>query len=79
MFDPKGKSTGTSYTATVALLSVALIFIPVLLLASSPVGYGILSFAAAASMVFLALAWFSWKRASQMSIPTITGGRAERR
>jgi len=79
MFDPKGKSTGTSYTATVTLVSVAVIFIPAILIASSPIGYGMLGLASAASLVFLGFAWVSWKRASQMSIPTITGGRAERR
>jgi len=79
MFDPAGKSTGTSYTATVTLLLVAFLVIPILLLASSPIGYGDMALASAAAIVFSVLAWLSWRGSSRMSIPTIACGRSERR
>lgn len=79
MFDPKGKSTGISYTATVTLLSVAAIFVPAILFASRPIGNDMLGIASASGLAFLGFAWMSWRRSSRMSIPTITGGRTERR
>jgi len=79
MFDPRGKSTGTLYTATVTLLSGGVFCIPALLLVSRPGGYGLLSLASAASLAFLGFASLSWARSSRLSIPTIDGARTERR
>jgi hypothetical protein len=71
MFDSQQKSTGTGYTTSVALLAVALIFSPAVLIASRPFGYVSLSVAIACSTVCLALAWINWKKSSQLSIPSI--------
>ena len=71
MFDPQQKSTGTGYTTTVALLAVAFIFSPAVLMISRPIGYVSLSLAIACSAICLALAWANWKKSSQLSIPSI--------
>ena len=71
MFDPSHKATGTAYTTTVALLLVAFVFSPVVLVASRPFGYLSLSLAIASSALCVTLAWVSWKRSSQLSIPSI--------
>jgi hypothetical protein len=74
---PSSKSTGTSYTGTVALLGVALLFIPALVLFAGPVAYSTLYGAIVGSAAFVGLAWANWRRNSRLSIPTITsaGGR----
>ena len=69
VFDSNRKSTGTDYTATFALLAMALIFSPVALIMTG--GYVSFSTAATISIVCLALAWFRWKNHSQLSISTI--------
>lgn len=71
MFDSQQKSTGTEYTMTVALLIVALIFSPAVLIVSRPVGYASISVAAACSVFCVAFAWFNWKRYSELTIPSI--------
>ena len=71
MFDPQQKSTGTGYTTTVALLAVAFIFSPAVLMVSRPIGYVSLSLAIACSALCLALAWVNWKKSSQLSMPSI--------
>ncbi len=71
MSDPSQKLTGTGYTATVALLAVAFIFSPAMLVVSRPFGYLSLSLAIACSALCVTVAWFRWKRASQLSIPSI--------
>ena len=71
MLDGQQKSTGTGYTATAALLTVAFIFVPALLIVSSPFGYFILSLAIACSALCTTLAWIVWKKSSQRSIPSI--------
>ncbi len=65
------KSTGTQYTTTVALLAVALIFVPAVLIVSRPFGYVALAFAIACSALCVTLAWVLWKKASQLSIESI--------
>lgn len=77
MFDPAGESTGTSYTATVMCLMVAFIFIPVLLIASSPISYWAMGAASAGSVMFACFGWWSWRRTSRVSIPTIVSGRSQ--
>jgi len=71
MFDPCRKSTGTEYSLTVALLAVAFIFSPAVLVASRPFGCLSVSLAVACSAMCVTLAWVSWKRSSQLSIPLI--------
>jgi small-conductance mechanosensitive channel len=71
MFDSCQKSTGTRYTTTVALLTVAFIFSPAILVVLSPVGYVSLSLAIACSVLCVTLAWINWKKSSQLSIPSI--------
>jgi len=66
-----GKSTGTPYTITIALLAVALIFVPAVLIVSRSYGYVSLSLGIAASLCSVALAGILWKKSSQLSIPSI--------
>ncbi len=77
MFDPTLKSTGRQYTTTVALLAVAFIFIPAVLVAERPFGYLFLSLALASSALCVTLAWVHWKRSSQLTIPSIAIRDAE--
>jgi len=77
MFDASQKSTGTSYTTTVALLAVACVFSPAILIASRPFGYFALSTAVICSAVCLVLAFVTWKRSSQLTIPSIANRRAK--
>jgi len=65
------KSTGSGYTTTVAFLVVAFLLIPAVLVISRPLGYVSISLAVAFSALCVALAWFNWKRLSQLSIPPI--------
>lgn len=65
------KSTGREYTATVALLVVAFVVSPAILIVSGPVEIFSLSLAIACSALAMALAWVTWKRSSQLSIPSI--------
>lgn len=77
MFDSNQRSTGTEYTRTVALLAMALVFVPAVLVASNSYGYVAISVAAACSVLCSGLAWLSWKRSSQLSIPSITTPRPD--
>jgi hypothetical protein len=71
MFESHQKSTGTGYTTTVALLAVALVFSPAALFFIRPFSYLSLGLAASCSVVCLGLAGVSWKRLSQLSIPSL--------
>ena len=71
MFDTQQKSTGTGYTTTVAFLVVAFIFIPAALLFSGHFGYVSVSLAIACSALCLAMAWVTWRKLSQRSVPSI--------
>ena len=71
MFESNQKSTGTGYTQTVALLTVAFVFSPAYVIASRPVGMISLSLAIACSALCVGLAWLSWKKSSRISIPSI--------
>ncbi len=75
MFDSQEKSTGTQYTLTVALLTVAFVFSPALLLISHPLSPLSVSVAVAGSLVCLALARMSWKKYSNLTIPSIEAPR----
>ena len=70
MFSSQEKSTGTDYTNAVALLSVAIIVSAAMLYISRPVSFVSISVAAAFSAVCVWLAWRSWKKNSQLTIPS---------
>lgn len=65
------RPTGTNYTATVALLILAFIFIPVILITSRPISYFSLAAAIICSVVCISLARSNWTKFSQLSIPSI--------
>ena len=71
MLDVQQKSTGTGYTATAALLTVAFIFVPAFLILSRPFGYLSLSLAIGCSALSATLALILWRKTSQRSILTI--------
>jgi hypothetical protein len=71
MFDTQQKSTGTGYTTTVAFLVLAFIFIPAALMFSGHFGYVSICLAIACSALCVALAWVTWRKSSQRSIPSI--------
>jgi hypothetical protein len=76
MFDSNQKSTGTGYTPTVALLVVAFVVSPIVLIMSRPLGYVSVSLAIGCSVSCATLAWVNWKRSSQISIPSIVTQKA---
>ena len=76
MLESYQKSTGTGYTPTVALLAVAFVFSPAVLFISRPFGYGALSLAVACSALCAGWAFFSWKKSSQLTMPSIATKRA---
>ena len=71
MLGAQEKSTGTGYTATVALLTVAFIFVPALLIVSSPFGYFTLSLAIGCSALCATFAWILWRKTSRRSILSV--------
>lgn len=71
MFDSNRKSTGTGYTRMVTLLAIAFIFFPGFLLLARPLGYAALLLAISCSGLCVALASVTWKKSSQVSIPSI--------
>ena len=66
------KPTGTDYTATVALLILAFIFVPAVLVISRPVGDVSLLAAIGCSAICIGLARMNWMKSSQLSICSIT-------
>ena len=77
MFDSQRKSTGRGYTATVSLFALAFIFSPALLILSRPVGSLSISLAIVCSAACAALAFISWKRTSELFIPSIANPGTE--
>ena len=71
MFDTSQKSTGTGYTTTVAFLIVALVFIPAALMFFENFGRLAVVLAIACSALCLGMAWRTWKKSSQLFIPSI--------
>ena len=63
--------TGTSYTATAALLILAFVFVPAVLIVSRPVGDMSLLAAMVCSAICIGLARSSWMTRSQLSICSI--------
>ena len=72
-------STGTRYTTTVALLAIAFIFIPTILMVSRPFGYLTLSLAIACSALCVTVARILWKKSSRLFVQSIAtqAGRAK--
>lgn len=71
MFSSYPKSTGTRYTAAVASLVVALAFTPALFVMTGSWGYVPLAIALGFSTLSLSAAWMSWKRYSNVTVPSI--------
>lgn len=71
MFYPKQKSTGTRYTATIALLLAGLAVSPLALYISWPVGLAMSSIAAVFTSACLVSAWFQWRNRSRLTIPSL--------
>lgn len=71
MFDSHLKSTGRDFVATVALLAVAFVFSPVLLIASRPFGNWSIPLGIACSALTAAWAWVQWQRSSKLFVPSI--------
>lgn len=72
MLNIKQKYVGTQYTMTVAMLIVAFVFSPAVLLLSRPFGYVAPSIALACSAFCVAFAFINWKKHSELTIPSIT-------
>ncbi|HTP85936.1 MAG TPA: hypothetical protein VMJ34_03275 [Bryobacteraceae bacterium] len=77
MFESQQKPTGTSYTTTAALLAVALVVSPAVLIISRPFGRIALGFAIACSVLCLVLAWVNWKTSSRLSVPSLETPRGK--
>jgi hypothetical protein len=71
MFETSQKSTGTGYTTSVAFLIVALVFIPAALMFFGDFGRLYIGLAIIGSVLCLGMAWRTWKKSSQLSIPSI--------
>ena len=71
MLDSHQKFTGTQYTGTVALLILAVIFIPAILMMSGPPGSVSISLASICSALCLGFAWRNWKIHSRLTIPSL--------
>ena len=71
MFATQQKSTGTGYTTTVAFLVVAFIFSPAALMFSGHFGYIAVSLAITCSALCVVMAWVTWRKSSQLSMPSI--------
>jgi hypothetical protein len=65
------KRSGTSYTAPAALLILAFVFIPTILLASRPFGDIALAVAIGSSAICIGVARTNWMRSSQLAIASI--------
>jgi hypothetical protein len=71
MFDSHLKPTGTQITPIAALLVVALIFVPILLITLRPIGFSSMLMAVSCSTLCLFFAPTYWKRYSQLPVPTL--------
>jgi hypothetical protein len=59
------------YTTTVALLAMAFVFIPALVVVSQPLSALLAAAAVGVSVLCAVLAWFHWKRSAKISVPAI--------
>jgi hypothetical protein len=71
MFDSQERSSGTQYVRIVALLSVAFLFSPAVLVISRPFGSVSVLVALLCSILCVTLAWFTWKKSSELAIPSL--------
>lgn len=71
MFEPCEKSTGVNYTLTVALLALAFVFSPAVLVLSGRTGHVSIGLATAVSAFCIVLARINWTRHSRLTIPSI--------
>jgi hypothetical protein len=71
VFDSFQQSAGREYTATVALLAVAFIFIPALVAISQPLIVFYIWAAIVGFTLCVALAVIRWKRSAKVSIPAV--------
>jgi hypothetical protein len=76
MVDSYQRSTGTRYTKMGALVLVAFIFSPAVLIASRPFGYVSVLLALGCSALCVTLARVNWKRCSQVTIPSFEAPHA---
>jgi hypothetical protein len=67
------KPTGTTYTPTAALLIVAFVFIPAVLIVSRPFSYASLLAGIVCSAISVGFAMMSWIKFSRLSISSIAG------
>jgi hypothetical protein len=65
VFESHETSNGTRYTFSVALLVLAFVFSPALLILSRPVGLASATLAVACSGLCVVLAWLNWNKYSQ--------------
>jgi hypothetical protein len=79
MSDSQGKYAGTRYTIGVAMLVVACVFSPAVLLLSRPSGYVAPALALACSVFCVAFAFINWKKHSDLTVPSITSTISPRR
>ena len=68
MFEASKHSDGQGTPVTVALLAIAVLFIPALVVVSQPASYFP---ALSISALCLTLAWFHWKRSQKAAIPVV--------
>ena len=78
MSDSQGRYAGTRYTVGVAMLVVACVFSPAVLLLSRPAGYVAPAMALACSISCVAFAFINWKKHSELTIPSITSPTSPR-
>lgn len=70
------KSIGTDWTATVAWLSIALVFGPAILITSEPSGQMPAFVLAGSTLVFLSFAALTWHRYSRLTMPSLIESRS---
>jgi hypothetical protein len=71
MFERYEKTTGTQYTFTIALLTLAFVFCPALLLLWGRLGFVPISLAVITSTLCVVLAWLNWTKYSRLTIPSL--------
>jgi len=77
MLETQQKYAGTRYTPTVALLVVAFVFTPAILMLSRPFGYIAPSLAVVCSASCVVFAWINWNWHSELTIPSMTSPRSK--
>jgi len=79
VFKTSEESMGTEYTTPVALLFVALVFVPLVLFVSRPFENAFALLGLCTSLVCVVLSWSAWKRASALATPSIADAQRERK